>query len=54
MDDRAEKFDAEDAVDTDRSNGGQAKIAGVGDVDGEGEEARRAGGDWGVGASMIE
>lgn len=35
----------EEAADTDRSSGGQAERAGVGEIDGEGEEFRVTGGE---------
>ena len=37
--DRTEKFEMDEAVEKHRSSGGQADKAGVGDAEGEGEEA---------------
>jgi hypothetical protein len=37
-----------------RSRGGQAKIAGVGDDDGEGEDMRREGGEAGRSVAILD
>lgn len=45
MEDRPEMLEVEDAVEADRSSGGHEKSAGVGEVEGEGDDARTVGGD---------
>jgi len=48
-----ENVEAEDAVENERSSAGHAKSAGVGDVDGDGEEVRMYGGVGSASVSMM-
>ena len=50
---RSENVDAVEPVDTQRCSSGQAPIAGVGDVEGEGEDRRSDGWSEPCGTAMI-